>query len=100
MCKCVRLYRNDVLGIELAKSEKGKWYHRSWINTGLGYQWSRWDELKTLASVERHAIQFQNMNGNEITEHNLKFDFGLGNIFYYRLSDKRSVNGSRYRLPN
>jgi hypothetical protein len=97
MCKCVRLYNNSVF--EIAKSENGKWFHRSLENNGFGYRWTKWDELRPLTGVERCKTTFENLNGNEITTHCLKFDFG-GITYFIQSGDKRSVNGLRYRLPN
>lgn len=103
MTKCVRLYSDGLL--ELAKSDSGKWFYReySFNNYVKTYNWTKWDEVGELKSIKRLTTTYENLNGNEITEHKLQLDFQLHyssvDRYYFKLSNKRSVKGLRYRLP-
>lgn len=103
MAKCVKLYSDGLS--ELVKSESGKWFYREWAfnNYVKCYQWTKWVEVGDLKNAEKKTFNYENLNGNEITEHQLYLEFESFNLpkqkFYFKLSNKKSVKGLRYRLP-
>lgn len=103
MAKCIRLYSDS--SSELAKSESGKWFYREYTFNRYvnAYSWTKWIELGELKAIKRLTTTFENINGNEITEHRLQLDFQMPyssvDRYYFKLSNKRNVKGLRYRLP-
>lgn len=98
MAKCVRLYSDREL--ELAKSESGDWFYREYTFNSYFrcYSWTNWTALGQLKSCFRHSYVWENTNGNELNSHMLEYIF-KGGSFLFKLRDKRSTKGLRYRLP-
>ena len=104
MTKCIRLYSDS--SSELAKSESGRWFYREYTFNRYvsAYGWTKWIEVGELKSIKRLTTTFENLNGNEITEHRLQLDFqtpsSATDTYYFKLSNKRDVKHLRYKLPN
>ena len=106
MTKCVRLYSDG--WTQVAKSSSGSWFKRTYEKTVYGYMWTRWEYIGKLTRTNRYIVTYENLNGNEITERQLKLSFSPdkslpGEIYSYshnfKLKDKRCVIGCKYRLP-
>ena len=103
MTKCVRLYSDG--WTQVAKSSSGNWFKRTYEKSVYGYMWTRWEYIGKLTRTNRYIVKYENLNGNEITEYQLKFNFsnsesGIYNYsHYFKLKDKCNVMNCKYRLP-
>lgn len=101
--KCVRWYDGE--RYHLAKGENGKWYFRTRVQTRYGWGWTRWKEYGILESVERRHTAYTNMNGNDLVDHSLVFNFrvphqGIRSTFIDYDSRHNSKFNPGFRLPD
>ena len=98
--KAIRYYLLDNNLTELCQAENKNWFYRCRVySMKYGYNWSKWYNLGKLQNAQRQTINWENLNGNEITTHCVELNF-LTDRFYIKLSNKKCINGLKYRLPN
>lgn len=98
MAKCSKLYKSGQGLVELAMSSSNNWFMRSYEQTRFGYGWTKWTPLGQLKEAKRYTCTWENLNGNEISVRQLKLTFDKYD-WSVKLSEKRDVEGLRYRLP-
>lgn len=99
MAKCVKCYEG--IGFQLAKSEVGNWFVRKWINNSpYGSHWSKWVLFGDKVRVQKTAVQYENMNGNEIRENIFRVYNGSGSDCLDLVNGEVvAVRESNFRLP-
>lgn len=86
MSKCVRWYRNQDNTSQLALSEEGIWYSRSFADTYYGKVWTKWRNMKKLEKVYHK-------------EGRIYFIFEIDYTDYEYIPEHNSKAPNKFRLP-
>ena len=86
MSKCLRWYRNKDNTSQLALSENGNWYTRSYTDGYYGKAWTKWRCLKKLEKVYHK-------------EDSIYFIFEYDYTSYEYLPEHNSKSPTKFRLP-
>lgn len=86
MSKCVRWYRNSTNTTQLALSENGEWFSRSYVDGVYGPAWTKWRNMKKLERIIRD-------NGE------MRFIFEYDFLTMDYISEHNSKSPNKFRLP-
>ena len=86
MSKCVRYYRNSTNTSQLALSENGEWYTRSYVDGYYGKAWTKWRSMRKLENLYHK-------------EGRIYFIFEYDYADYEYISEHNSKEKNKFRLP-